>query len=107
MKFGCISGPRFGKPRLGRGSGALSARLMVWIGFGYALFGACAVLGAENERIVEAFNWTVVFLMAMPYVILATVAGWIFYRYTRSSRKKVIDRPASSVHLVKKGASSR
>jgi len=65
------------------------------------LFGTHSAFGAENERIVEAFNWTVVFLMAMPYVILACVAGWIFYHYTRSSRKKVAG--VSSSYLIKKG----
>ena len=74
---------------------------------GYVLYGSDAALGAENERIVEALNWTVVFLMAMPYVILAGVAGWIFHHYTRRSRRKINDRPGSRVHLIKKGASSR
>lgn len=78
-----------------------------FVALGYVLLGIHAALGAEDERIVEALSWTVVFLMAMPYVILAGVAGWIFYHYTRSSRGKVNDPSGSSVHLVKKGASSR
>ena len=47
---------------------------------------------AESERIVEAFNWTVVFLMAMPYATLACCAGWIVYRYTRSAGRAGTNR---------------
>ena len=56
---------------------------------------------AETERIAEAFNWTVVFLMAMPYATLAGCLGWIVYRYTRS-RRAGEDRQAR-LHIVKKG----
>ena len=88
-------------------SSGAKPKMKRFIALGYVLFGTHSAFGAENERIVEALNWTVVFLMAMPYVILASVVGWIFYHYTRSSRKKVIGQPGSNVHLVKKGASSR
>ena len=107
VKFGGIFRPQVGELVSGRGPGTLTLRLAAWIGIGCVFFETHAAFGGESERIVEAFNWTVVFLMAMPYVILGGVAGWIFYRYTRSSRKRVVDQPASSVHLVKKGASSR
>jgi len=73
-----------------------------FVALGCVLFGTHSAFGAENERIVEAFNWTVVFLMGMPYVILAGVAGWIFYHYSRSRRKKVADERGSSLRLVKK-----
>jgi cytochrome bd-type quinol oxidase subunit 1 len=58
-------------------------------------------LAAESERIVEAFNWTVVFLMAMPYATLACCAGWIVYRYTRSPRAR--DGGQGQLQIVKKG----
>ncbi len=58
-------------------------------------------LAAESERIVEAFNWTVVFLIAMPYATLACCVGWIVYRYTRSHRAR--DDGQGQLHIVKKG----
>jgi hypothetical protein len=58
-------------------------------------------LAAERERIVDAFNWTVVFLMAMPYATLACCAGWIVYRYTRSHRAHEDEQ--ARLHIVKKG----
>jgi heme/copper-type cytochrome/quinol oxidase subunit 2 len=58
-------------------------------------------LAAESERIVEAFNWTVVFLMAMPYATVACCAGWIVYRYTRSHRAREDEQ--AQLHIVKKG----
>lgn len=54
---------------------------------------------AETERMVEAFNWTVVFLMAMPYATVACCVGWLIYRYTRAHREGTQGR----LHIVRKG----
>lgn len=70
-------------------------------GLSYAAVHGSVGLGAETERIAEAFNWTVVFLMAMPYVILAGAAGWIGYHYLRARRKKAAHE--RSLQIVKKG----
>jgi heme/copper-type cytochrome/quinol oxidase subunit 2 len=50
---------------------------------------ACSVCigGAAGDRLTDAFNWSVLFLMAMPYSILASVAGFFFYSYRRAARK--------------------
>ena len=50
---------------------------------------ACSVClnGAGGERLTDAFNWSVIFLMAMPYTILFSVVGFFFYTYRRASRK--------------------
>ena len=58
-------------------------------------------LAAETERIAEALNWTVVFLMAMPYATVAGCVGWIIYRYTRAH--KVREGREARLHIVKKG----
>lgn len=58
-------------------------------------------LAAETERMVEAFNWTVVFLMAMPYATLAGCVGWIVYRYTRAHRER--EAGQARLHIVEKG----
>ena len=87
------------------GRGLRNTVLKVSAGLGSTLSIPQIAVGAENEHIMEALGWTVVFLMAMPYAIISCVAGWIFYQYTRSSRKKVADNPDSNVRIVKKGES--
>lgn len=69
-----------------------AAGLAPWSRHGFA---------AETERIAEAFNWTVVFLMAMPYVTLAGCVAWIIYRYTRAHRTR--EGGPSQLHIVRKG----
>ncbi len=56
---------------------ALTAGLALWTPQG---------LAAEAERTTDAWSWTVLFLMAMPYATLAGCLGWFVYRYTRSQR---------------------
>ena len=56
---------------------------------------------AETERMVEAFNWTVVFLMAMPYATMACCVGWLVYRYTRAHRAR--QNSQGGLHIVRKG----
>jgi hypothetical protein len=50
---------------------------------------ACAVCltGAQNDPTANAFNWSILFLMAMPYAILGSIGGWFFYVYKRAVRK--------------------
>ena len=58
-------------------------------------------LAAETERIAEALDWTVVFLMAMPYATVAGCVGWIIYRYTRAHRMR--EGRQARLHIVRKG----
>jgi hypothetical protein len=48
---------------------------------------ACAVCltGGANDPVQDAFNWSVLFLMAAPYTIVGSIGGWLFYRYRRSA----------------------
>lgn len=59
---------------------------------------ACAVCisGAAGDRLTDAFNWSVLFLMAMPYSILAAVAGFFFYSHRRAAKSgaKIASAPA-------------
>jgi hypothetical protein len=50
---------------------------------------ACAVCltGAQNDPTANAFNWSILFLMAIPYAILGSIGGWFFYDYKRATRK--------------------
>ncbi len=33
----------------------------------------------------HAFNWSILFLITAPYVIVGAIGGWLFYRYRRGS----------------------
>lgn len=47
---------------------------------------ACAVCIAgagESDGVLEALNWSVLFLMAMPYAVAGTIGGWLFLAYRR------------------------
>jgi hypothetical protein len=51
---------------------------------------ACAVCltGAANDPVQDAFNWSVLFMMAAPYTIVGSIGGWLFYLHRRSSHHK-------------------
>ena len=54
-----------------------------------AIANACAVCWAgDGGPIEEAFNWSVLFLMAMPYAVVGSIAGWLAYSYRRSAAKQ-------------------
>ena len=50
---------------------------------------ACAVciFGAAGDPLTDAFNWSILFLMAMPYTVLVSIAGFLFYSHRRAVRK--------------------
>ena len=52
---------------------------------------ACAVCltgASANDPVTDAFNWSVLFLMAMPYAVVGSIAGWLFYQYRRARTGK-------------------
>ena len=53
-----------------------------------ALAGACSVcVTGDNDPTANAFNWSVLFLMATPYTVVGSIAGWLFYKYRRAAAK--------------------
>jgi hypothetical protein len=46
-----------------------------------ALAHACAVCltGAGDDSVAEAFNWSVLFLMATPYTVVGAIVGCLIY----------------------------
>ena len=50
---------------------------------------ACAVCvtGADNDPLTDAFNWSVIFLMATPYTIVGSIGAFLFYSHRRSVTK--------------------
>lgn len=56
-----------------------------------ALALACAVCGAGDnpaDPVANAFNWSILFLMAAPYAVVGSIAGWFFYAYRKAARKR-------------------
>ena len=62
-----------------------------------ALAQSCAMCTSSfgpNDPTSRAFSWSILFLMAAPYSIVGTVAGWLFLTYRRAPgarRATVID----------------
>jgi hypothetical protein len=71
---------------------------------------ACAVClsgAAGGDRLTDAFNWSVLFLMGAPYVVFGSVAGWLFYLRRRAHREggRIGDKlPALRLSWVNKGS---
>jgi hypothetical protein len=64
-----------------------------------ALAQGCAMCGtafAPDDPVTRAFNWSVLFLIAMPYTIFAVAAGWLLLAHRRRGdrhRADVIPMP--------------
>jgi hypothetical protein len=63
---------------------------------------ACAVcVTGAGDPTADAFNWSVLFLMAMPYLVVGSIAGGLFYTYRRTARKREPAQTAEPlVHLA-------
>ncbi len=49
---------------------------------------ACAVCltGASgDDPLADAFNWSVLFLMATPYTVLGSIGVWLYFAHRRAS----------------------
>jgi hypothetical protein len=80
----------------------MNRRMVFLIAFGFALvlivpavtFACSVCLGGVDghDPLTDAFNWSVLFLMAMPYAVVGSIAGWIFYMYRSAARKRGLPR---------------
>ena len=50
------------------------------------------ITGPGGERLIDAFNWSVFFLMAMPYAIVFSVLGFFVYAYRRAAKKARVEK---------------
>ena len=49
---------------------------------------ACAVcVTGASDPTADAFNWSVLFLMATPYLVVGSIAGGLFFAYRRAAAK--------------------
>jgi hypothetical protein len=50
---------------------------------------ACAVcLTGADGGVAAAYDWSVLFLMAMPYLVVTAIAGGLAYVYRRAANKR-------------------
>jgi hypothetical protein len=63
---------------------------------------ACAVcVTGAGDPTTDAFNWSVLFLMAMPYLVVGSIAGGLFYTYRRTAAKREQAQTAEPlIHLA-------
>ena len=63
---------------------------------------ACSVcVTGAGDAIADAFNWSVLFLMATPYLVVGSIAGSLFFAYRRAAAKREQAETAEPlVHLV-------
>lgn len=67
-----------------------------------ALAGACSVcVTGDNDPTANAFNWSVLFLMATPYTVVGSIAGWLFFKIRRAAAKPTAEAaPQPALHLT-------
>jgi hypothetical protein len=65
----------------------VSAAAAVWAYAGAAQACSVCISGVAGERLMDAINWSVIFLIAMPYTILFSVLGFFVYAYRRAAKK--------------------
>lgn len=44
----------------------------------------CLTGGTPNGSVVNAFQWSVLFLIAMPLAVVGSIAGWLVYSHWRA-----------------------
>jgi hypothetical protein len=62
---------------------------------------ACAVcITGANDPTADAFNASVLFLMATPYLVVGSIAGGLYFVYRRAAVKSAQDEAAeTALHL--------
>ena len=61
---------------------------------------ACSVCFADSDDAVsQAFNWSIAFLMAAPYLVVGSIGGSLFYFYRRAVVKREQAEHAAEIQL--------
>jgi len=69
---------------------------------------ACSVCWdlSSDDLSSRAMNWSILFLMSMPFTIVGSIGGWLVYKYRHSSRadgqQPTSNRPLSTPQLIQK-----
>ena len=50
---------------------------------------ACSVcLTGDSGPMGDAYNWSILFLMATPYTVMGCLGAWLVYRYRQATAKQ-------------------
>ncbi len=64
--------------------------LIILIGFVGVLLpntlDACPACKNLDEPIARGFNWSVLFMMAMPFTVVGVIGGSVYYQFRRAQR---------------------
>ncbi len=64
----------------------LAATTVIWAP---AIAHACSVcLTGDSGPMGDAYNWSILFLMATPYSVMGCVGTWLVYKYRRAATKE-------------------
>ena len=63
---------------------------------------ACSVcITGASDPTADAFNWSVLFLMATPYLVVGSIAAGLFFAYRRAvAKREQAETPEGLVHLA-------
>jgi len=64
-----------------------------------AFSNACPSCKTIDDPIVQGFKWSILFLMAMPYIVSGLIDGSVFYIYNHTHRTNN-HKPSSNVKGV-------
>jgi hypothetical protein len=61
---------------------------------------ACAVcLTGADGSVAEAYDWSVLFLMAAPYLVVGSIGGFLLFAYRRAAEDKSADEAVPQAAL--------
>ena len=64
-----------------------------------AIGNACPSCKMIDDPIIQGFKWSILFLMAMPYLVSGLIGGSVFYIYKHTNRTNN-HKPSSNVKGV-------
>lgn len=79
----------------------LLSGLAALIAHPFALHACSVCITGAGDPTTDAFNWSVLFLMATPYLVVGSIAGGLFLAYRRGVAKgEQAETPEPLVHLA-------
>ncbi len=64
------------------------AAIMFAYGWLVVLFLVPRIAAAAGDPLSHSLHWAILFLMAMPYTIVGSIAGWIIYSRWHGNKKR-------------------
>lgn len=63
---------------------------------------ACPACKTLDDPIGKGFNWSVLFMMAMPFTVFTLIGGTIFLYYRKNAPKQPMNEETSSTKLTER-----